>query len=499
MKKRITSYLKFSVIVFIISFPIFGNLNVWPVRIWDESRLAVNAYQMYQDHDWIVTHYWDNSPDMWNTKPPLLIWCQVLCMKIMGIGELAIRIPSAIAAFLTCLSLLILSIRYLKDFMFGFIAVMVLITSLGYINVHATRTGDYDSLLTLFTTVSAFSFFAYSENRNVKYLYSFFLSLAFGVLTKGITILMFVPAFIIYALWQKQLVSLFKNKHFYFGALLFLSIALGYYFLREHYNPGYIRAVSANELGGRYLNDLIGYNPGFWFYYNNMLDEHLTAWYLVIPCGILIGVFSANKKIQKLTVFSIVLIVIFFLIISTAKTKLNWYDCPLFPFIAIIVTVFIHFIFSSFENASIKSNFPALKYNIIPYVFLFLVFINPYQTIISKTYYSKEHPYNEEVYQISYFMRNAIHNPQKVDNCYLMMDEAKDQLFLYLKVLQNKGVHIAFKKREELQAGDTIIACEQSVKEYIAANYNYQNIENYKNISKYRLISHNAQNDLTIK
>jgi 4-amino-4-deoxy-L-arabinose transferase-like glycosyltransferase len=489
MKRIITNNFKFILIVLLISFPVFGNLNIWPIRIWDESRLVVNAYQMMQDNDWIVTHYWDNSPDMWNTKPPLLIWFQVLCMKIVGVGELAIRMPSAIAAFLTCISLLILSIRYLKDFMFGFIAVMVLITSLGYINVHATRTGDYDSLLTLFTTVSAFSFFAYSENQNIKYLYLFFLCLAFGVLTKGVTILMFIPAFVIYALWQKQFVSLLKNKHFYFGTLLFLFIALGYYFLREHYNPGYIKAVSENELGGRYLNDLVGHKPDFWFYYNNMLDEHLTAWYVVVPCGILIGIFSANKKIQKLTIFSMILIITFFLIISTAKTKLNWYDCPLFPFIAIVVTVFIHFIFNSLENASLKSNFPALTYNIIPYVFLFLVFINPYQTIISKTYYSKEHPYDEEVYQISYFMRNAIKDPQKVDNCYVAMDEARDQLFLYLKMLQKKGANISFKRRGELQAGDTVIACEHSMKEYIGENYEYQDIEKYKNITKYKLIS----------
>jgi 4-amino-4-deoxy-L-arabinose transferase-like glycosyltransferase len=495
MKKIITNNLKFLLIALLISIPIFGNLNVWPIRIWDESRLVVNAYQMMQDNDWIVTHYWDNSPDMWNTKPPLLIWCQVLCMKIMGIGELAIRSPSAIAAFLTCISLLILSVRYLKDFMFGFIAVIVLITSLGYINIHATRTGDYDSLLTWFSTVSAFSFFAYFENRDVKYLYFFFLGLTFGVLTKGVTVLMFVPAFVIYAFWQKQLLNLFRNKHFYLGALLFLFIAFGYYFLREYYNPGYMKAVSENELGGRYLNNLqVDHKSSFWFYYNYMLDEHLTAWYLLVPCGLLIGIFSENKKIQKLTVFSGIVIVTFFLIISAAQTKFNWYDCPLFPFIAIIVAIFIHFIFNSFENVAIKSNLPALKYPVVPYVFLFLVFINPYQAVINKTYYSKEHPYNVEMYEISYFLRSAISNPQKVDNCYLLMDDSKDQLFLYLKILQGKGASISFKKREELQAGDTIIACEQSVKEYLAANYNYESIENYKNISKYKLISRNQPN-----
>jgi 4-amino-4-deoxy-L-arabinose transferase-like glycosyltransferase len=499
MRKIITKNLKFILIVLLISFPIFGNLDVWPVRIWDESRLAVNAYQMYQDHDWIVTHYWDNSPDMWNTKPPFLIWCQVFFMNLLGPGELALRLPSAIAAFLTCMTLLIVSVRYLKDFMFGCIAVIVLVTTYGYINVHAVRTGDYDALLTFFTTISAISFFAYTENGRSRYIYLFFFFLAVGVLTKSVSALLFTPAFLIYSLWQKRCMQLLKDKHFYVAFFLFLFFVVGYYLLREHYNPGYLKAVSENELGGRYLKSIENHGDGFWFYYYNMIEYHLSAWYLLVPCGILVGALSENKRLQKLAVFSTLLVLTFFLVISTAKTKLSWYDCPIYPFVALVIAIFIHFVFRSLENVAIKSSMPALKYNIIPYMFLFLVFINPYQAIINKTYYSKEHPYNEELYQISYFMRSAIDHPQKIDNCYLMMDEAKDQLFLYLKILQNKGVHIAFKKREELQAGDTIIACEQSVKEYIAANYNYQNIENYKNISKYKLISPNPQNNLTIK
>ena len=61
--------------------PIFGYLDSYPIRIWDEARLAINAYEMLKNGDFIVTHY-DNNPDMWNTKPPLMIWCQVFFMKI---------------------------------------------------------------------------------------------------------------------------------------------------------------------------------------------------------------------------------------------------------------------------------------------------------------------------------------------------------------------------------------------------------------------------------
>jgi len=68
---------------------------------------------------------------MWNTKPPLLVWVQVLFMKVLGVNELSVRLPSAFAALYNCIALLIFSLRYLKPFWFGFVAIIVLITSHG--------------------------------------------------------------------------------------------------------------------------------------------------------------------------------------------------------------------------------------------------------------------------------------------------------------------------------------------------------------------------------
>lgn len=63
------------VLLAMIAVPLFGHLDTLPLRLWDESRLAINAYEMMKDGDLIVTHF-NGQPDMWNTKPPLMIWCQ---------------------------------------------------------------------------------------------------------------------------------------------------------------------------------------------------------------------------------------------------------------------------------------------------------------------------------------------------------------------------------------------------------------------------------------
>ena len=143
--------IKILLFIGIIYFPIFLHLEYLPIRIWDEARLAINAYEMHENSNFLIT-YFKGNPDMWNTKPPLMIWFQVFFIKLFGVGELAIRLPSAIVAFLTCVSVMFFSLKYLKSYWFGLFAVIILITSDGYISIHGARTGDYDSLLVFFLT-----------------------------------------------------------------------------------------------------------------------------------------------------------------------------------------------------------------------------------------------------------------------------------------------------------------------------------------------------------
>src|SRR5688572_23065002 len=106
MRNFLYNYSNYILLALLIYMPVFGNLNTLPIREWDEARIAINACEMYHDGDFIVTHF-EEEPDMWNTKPPLLIWLQVFLMKTIGINELAVRLPSAFAAFFTCLALLL--------------------------------------------------------------------------------------------------------------------------------------------------------------------------------------------------------------------------------------------------------------------------------------------------------------------------------------------------------------------------------------------------------
>ena len=459
---------KIVLFILLAYFPIFLHLDTLPVRLWDEARLAINAYEMNKDRDFLVTHYLGN-PDMWNTKPPLMIWLQVFFIKLLGVGELAIRLPSAIAAFLTCLLILSLSIKYLKDYWFGLIAVLILITSHGYINMHASRTGDYDALLTFFTTAFCFSFFLFLESHSNKYLHLFFAALTLAVLTKSAQGLFFLPALFIYSLVKKQFIALLKNKWLWIDLLICIAIIAGYYLLREIHNPGYLQAVWDNELWGRYAQPSEGHGEDFGFYFNNFIAFQFPLWYWLIPCGIVFGCASNNPTIRNLSVFSAIAGLTYFLIASSAKTKLEWYDVPLYPFLAVLCAVTISWLFVLLERSS--SVLPKFKLNFTPYLFLLFVFYVPYRTIINKVYMPKEYVWDQEFYSLSYYLKQVIKGERNLDKKSLCYVGYNAPYLFYLCILDDCGKHLTFADMHTLKSGDVVIVMQPQVKTYLEEHY----------------------------
>jgi 4-amino-4-deoxy-L-arabinose transferase-like glycosyltransferase len=477
------SSLKYFVIALLISVPIFGHLDTLPIRIWDESRLAVNAYEMQKDGDFIVTHFY-GQPEMWNTKPPLMIWLQAFFMKTIGVGELAVRLPSALAAFFTSITLLVFFRRYIS-FWFGSISVMILVTSSGYIGLHASRTGDYDTVLTLFTTLYSLFFFAFCESKKTRFIYLFFLFCTLSVLTKGIAGFLLIPGIVLFSLIRNQFVSLFKNKHFYIGALSFLFVVVGYYLLREANNRGYLQSVYQNELGGRYLAANEGHNEDITYYFLNLVNYRFDYWHLLIPCGIVIGFTSLDSRIKKITTFSTLMAFTYFIIISSSKNRLEQYDMQLFPFLSIIVSVCIYYIFNALKQSNIGKQ--TLSINLLPFLFLFLVFVKPYQLIIEKTYKPKETKEWKEFYELSYFLKDATKGKYNLKNRLLLYDGYDAHITFYVDILNDKGINIARKNWEELESGDVVITHQYQIKEYLEKTYSCKLIESYGNVGIYQI------------
>ena len=476
-------YFKYFLLALLIFTPVFSHLNSIPIRVWDEARLAWNAINMMENGNYLVT-YFNGNPEMWNTKPPLMIWSQVFFLKIFGIGEIPIRLPSALSALFTCMAMLVFSIRYLKSFWFGFIAILVLITSNGYINDHASRTGDYDAMLTLFITTTALFFYSFMEKSRNLYLYLFYISISLAVFTKGIAGLFFIPAFLLFAIQQKKFRSMIGNRHFYFGAIIFGILVGSIYLAREAINPGYLSAVWENEMGGRYMAVNEGHVGDGWYYFDLLKHAHFGTWILLVPMGLVIGWFNRNEKLRRLTLFLFMCSFLFLLIISSAKTKLEWYDVPLFPFLAMIVAVALFSFYSWLSEWELAGRH--LTFNALPFLFLFIVFISPYRAIVDKTYKPKN-PYDREINPVSYFLKDVVKGKHDTDGNFLVFGGYGPHIMFYVKMINDRGGNLTFTEVNKLTAGTEVYVGRWEDEAQIKDNYLCTVEEEFDRVKKIKI------------
>lgn len=322
-------------------FPLFAHLDSFSLRIYDEARRAVNAFEMWQSGNFLVTTY-EFKPEMWGTKPPLLIWCQSTMMRIFGPTVLAVRLPSALAGLATAILLFWFAFRKLGGWPAGLIASFALLTANAFLkSSHSARTGDFDGLLVLFCTSYLLAFFLYLENKQTRYLYFTGLGILLVVLTKSIAGLLFAPGLLLYLLIKSELLPLLRNRHFYINAILCSLGIAAFYLGREYYNPGYLQAVWDNELAGRYIQTLDAHKHPFSYYFFR-LPERFPYFLLFSLLGIGWGFVNLRKGqtfAQRLSLYATLLTVAFLLVISNSSTKLAWYDLPVFPFLSLLAAV----------------------------------------------------------------------------------------------------------------------------------------------------------------
>lgn len=471
----------------IISIPIFSHLDELPLQLWDESRLAMSAYEMSQSGNLLIPTFL-RSPDMWSLKPPFMIWCMALSVKAFGVNELALRLPAALAAVATCLLLFFFINRVTKTPRHAFLSCLVLVTSLGYVRLHGIRTADYDSMLALFTTAYFVMYYLYLSTDRSKYLYYCFIALLFATMTKGIAALLLLPGLFVYTLYARKIKTVLTNKHFYIGTLMFLIPVFAYYFIREQYNPGYLKAVSENELFGRYTN-VIEEHPGPWYFYLDFMYQ-FTFRYWLIPLGAsVILVFFANDKEKPLLYYTGITAFLFMAVISASKTKLLWYDVPIYPLLAIVVGAFIDTAFTTISvNKGINNG---VKISLISCVIM-LIGAQYFNTFMNVSHPVKDYEMNENQYMASY-MKDAEHGIVDVKNYVFTTDTKQDQnIRFYYELLKDKN-NLKLKELEEINEGDTVIVFKKEIQDILKENYNIVQLRRFDNIKIYKVVAQQKQ------
>ena len=478
------------VLTIIVSIPIFVHLDVITIQLWDESRVGDHAIAMIRDNNWLVTTY-HGKPDMWMTKPPLMAWLQALGIKMLGYNELAIRLPSALGALGTCLLLFYLFTKKLKEYLPGMIAAIVLITVPGYVIYHGTRTGEYDSLLTVFMTGYAVFFFFYCEEKKGKYLLLTFLFVILATLTKGIQGVTFLPALFAYAIYKKQVVTIIKSPLFYTGIAGFMVFVVGYYLLREHYNPGYIKTMQENEIGGRYNSVIEGHKGGPWEYLYMLVGEYFNNWYLLVIPGVIAGLFNKDKAIKDITVFATIFALLYLVIISGAQTQIYWYLLPIYPFLSILVAVLLYTVCQLLESIGNTSGVISLKIPgaVMSYIFLVLVLFAPYQKICDYVLSNvTDNCMKPERHNIQLYLQRILHKHDNgIDGTVFLEDGVEQDLEWYVMALQQEHRPFKIAPRSEIKAEDKVVVFLPESKQYLAERYDLTVLDSLKNVVRYQL------------
>lgn len=457
MKKPAVLSLLLLLILLVSSFLV--NLSGIPIRIWDEARLANNALEMYLNNNWIVTYY-DGSPDLYNTKPPFLIWLQVVNMKLFGLNEWAVRLPSALSSIATGLLIWWFLKKRLQDHWLGFLAGCVFATTFAYVYVHAGRTGDYDALLTLFTTLYCISIYFFVQEKKAKWLYLFWIFITLAALTKGVAGLLFLPGLFLFILAQKSLLKLLVNRHVYIGFLGFVVLVGGYYLLREKMNPGYLKAVWENELGGRYGTVLEGHDHPFNYYFRNMYLWRNEYWFYFIPSAYLAGFAIPNKEARLVSLFSLLMAVPYFLIISTAQTKLEWYDIPLYPFLSIQIGLVLYYAWK-WVRQFVRKESVHLPIAIAAFI---LVFFFPFRQCWNFVHHFGEKPWDDAPHRQGYYLQNAIKKKQDLNSYYFGYSDYHGQIKFYIEALRHQGVKVDLNHNfDYVQPGHKVVVSQKQM------------------------------------
>lgn len=477
-------------------FPLFYNLDRLPLMQFDEARVAMSSYEMSENYNFLVVHY-GGKPEMWSTKPPLTNWAQVFFIKTLGLNILSVRLPSAIAGFLTCVLLWLFCVRYLKNHWMGFISVIVLVTSQGFIQRHVTRTADYDAMLVLFTTASSIFYFLFLDTHNYKYLRWFCLTLALGVLTKAVAGLLLLPGLLLFTLFYYKKLAFFGNKKTYIALLYFFIPVLGYYLLREAFNPGYLKAAWYWDVAGRFNEHLIGEDPYFGFYLHLMRTEHFIHWFWLSILGIPLGLLLKDKRVNKGILFIACCAIGFIVTISKAKTQMLWYEAPVYPFTAILVSASIYWAIDVLKN--LVTN---LRFNFLPYALVFALCFTPYKNAFNSVSPPKfNNDWEAEAQALNYYLKDAYQNNRNLDG-YSWVDDDWYNPYIYFQIKmfeKNKEQIITQKHLDSLNTGDTVIGFLNNIKPKIEAQYQTKVIEEYKEFLKvYEIMGRKETVDSTL-
>lgn len=446
---KIAWLLWFALVLFALMF----GLGRPPFQIWDEGRILINTLEMAQSGQWMATTF-EGKPEFWNTKPLLLHWLQWASASLFGWNEWGLRLPSAASALGVVLLILGISKGILGSYRYGFAAGLVLIVLPGYVGFHASRTADYDALLSLGTTGAFLSLWLAAE-RDSRYLLLTWFFLTLAVLTKGIAGLLIAPGLACIALLRYRAIPWLQTRWFWLGFVFFVFVILAYYLGRDSLQPGYLEAVWNNELGGRFAQTNEGHDHP-WYYYLGVLVRHVGfGGGFLLLFGVVLAVKAESDRVRLAARDALIAALFLGVVLSSSQSKLDWYLVPMHPLLALA---------AGLGWADWLGDFKTLSYPKKSAVFvLILLFFATYGLEILGRNNRPTSPKYRANYACSSVLAEVLTGKGEPPTA-VIFGTYDAHVRIYVKLLQRQGIRIRLLKSSQVNLGDRVLCSEPEVR-----------------------------------
>lgn len=477
MDKRVIIAIHFLILLTLIYCVVLIKLGSFHLRWWDESMFAVNTYEMLQNGKWF-SFYFDGVPDLYNTKPPLTSWLQILFIKIIGYNETALRLPSAIAACLTITTLFRFASKHF-NYLWAWISALILMTSYGFIHFHTARTGDSDALLTLFVLLANLYFLRFVLNQHKKDILFFFLFITLAFSIKLYAALLFIPAYVAVLSYKKLWKQFVMCWPFLIGVLFFVLSIGSLLYLRELDTPGYIHQVIFKD-AGRMTTVVENHQEPTLFYLDKLVNTRFALWFVFFVVGAVFAFFHPEKKSKTILTIFLLFVVSYLSIIMVSITKLEWYDMPLYPYLALLAAYPIYLGFQQLKTKE-KSVSTPLKYALLALVFMF-----PYNVMFRKSQASHVPLGERKLEANERFMFHQIRNKQSLDGIKVLHNSWKGSLLFYQYKLSEHQQKISLiSDVSQVAINDHILVCDETLQAKLANSFETNVVNQLDNAKLY--------------
>jgi 4-amino-4-deoxy-L-arabinose transferase-like glycosyltransferase len=388
--------LKYGDIIGLCLFSLFlFTYKLGSVALYGDEAIYSQVARENISHNSFFDFYWNNK--LWYEKPPLLIWFTMLSFKIFGISGSSARIFPILFSALEIAMVYLLSREMFKDRLVGCLSSLMLLFFNSYI--WFARKNMMDIPLMFFVTLAMFAFWKIYKGESRWYLVAG-MSLGGAVMMKNIIGIIPLIAFIIFLLFERRW-RILKSKELFLSWIIMLVIVVPWHLLMSvKHGMGFWNSYFSYHVWYRFISGLhttLADKVDHLFYIK-IFGMDISVIKIMFVFSLFYALNNLFKKHKNQLLFLAIWFILFLLIFSFAKTKLQHYMFPAaVPLACLIGWVLTDLyrkksefllifsglsLFNLFDQYSVRQNESGETVVIIPYL-LKLLFINTYFILVS--------------------------------------------------------------------------------------------------------------------